>query len=611
LKEFAVNVSTAHSGTLPISVAQIGFMLERMAKDCSSLQFLRELTQNSIESILRLPSKKGEIVWDVDWVTFDLTGSYKLSITDNGDGMTGEDMIKYINHLSSSGGVQAHNANYGVGAKIAAATRNPAGLVYLSWRDAIGSMIHFWRDPQTNEYGLMQLKRPGDTWGHWAHVEDSVRPELIASHGTKVLLNGLTDESNTMIAPEGAASPSRWVTRYLNTRYFRFPDGIVVKAREGWENDRSDKDRNLLRTILGQQRYLKDHAAGCGTVELSNAVVHWWILRNESALTQNTGFIASSGHCAALWKNELYEMTTGRANTAALQNFGVIFGYQQVVLYVEPQELSGVEILTNTARTSLLLNGNPLPWADWQDEFRDRMPDEILSHMEAAAAASEASDHKDSIKDRLKQIEELFKLSRYRATKGGSLVISGDTLASGGGTRSGNGKSQGGSAAGANPGKAPSVYSLFLTDTGSPGSEAKPDTFPHVVWVSVAESTRTIGDMEDRAAKYLEKDNMLQINADFRIFSDMIKRWSDHFEAVPGAKAIVTDVVREWFEQSLVEAVLSSHALRNSQHWSVDNVRQMLSEEGLTAVVLPRWHIEQSIKRALGSKFGALKGKVA
>ena len=91
----------------------------------------------------------------------------------------------------------------------------------------------------------------------------------------------------------------------------------------------------------------------------------------------------------------------------------------------------------------------------------------------------------------------------------------------------------------------------------------------------------------------------------------MIKRWSEYFASVPGANAAVKEVVREWFEQSLVEAVLSSNTLRNAQHWSIESVRQMLSEEGLTAVVLPRWHIEQSIKRALGSKFGALKGKAA
>ena len=604
--------SAAHSGTLPIAVAQIGFMLERMAKDCSDLQFLRELTQNSIESILRLSEKRGEIVWDVDWTTYDLTGTYKLSITDNGDGMTGDDMIRYINHLSSSSGVQAHNANYGVGAKIAAATRNPAGLVYLSWRDGAGSMIHFWKDPISGDYGLMQLERPDDSWGHWAYVENSIKPDMIGVHGTKVVLNGVREDANTMNAPEGAGSPSRWVTKYLNTRYYKFPEGITVKAREGWENDRQDKDRNLLRTIVGQQRYLEEHAISRGVVELSNARVHWWILKSEGALTQNTGFIASSGHCAALWKDELYEMTTGRANTAALQNFGVVFGYQQVVLYLEPIEIPGTEIVTNTARTNLLLNGKPLPWADWQDEFRQLMPREIVEHMEAAAAASEASDHKDSIKDRLKQIEELFKLSRYRPTKTGPLTVSGEAIASGGGTRVGNGKSQGAStAAGDKPGKTPSVYSLFLTDSGTPGTEAKPDLFPQVRWVSVKDGTRSVGDIEDRAAKFLEKDNMLQINADFRVFSDMIKRWSEHFAAVPGAEAIVREVVREWFEQSLVEAVLGSHTLRNSQHWSSESLRQMLSEEGLTSVVLPRWHIEQSIKRALGSKLGALKGKVA
>ena len=611
-KGSAVNSSSAHSGTLPFSVAQTGFLLDRMARDCGDLQFLRELTQNSIESILRTPAKVGEIIWDADWTTFDLEGGlYKLSITDNGDGMTGEDMIKYINHLSSSGGVQAHNANYGVGAKIAAATRNQAGLIYLSWHNNVGAMIHFWKDPQTGEYGLMQMKRPDDSFGHYALLENSVKPEAIKEHGTKVVLFGSAHDANTMAAPEGAPSPSRWVTRYLNTRYFKFPDGVAVKAREGWESDRSDKDRNVLRTITGQEKYLNEHAQSKGVVEISSARAHWWILRSESALTQNSGSIASAGHCAALWKDELYEMTAGRANTAALQNFGVIFGYNQVVIYVEPLETSSSEIFTNTARTSLILNGTPLPWADWQDDFRKAMPKEISAHMESVAAASQSTDHKESIKERLKQIEELFKLSRYRPVKGGSLSVGGETQASGGGARGGNGKASGAGGVGAQPGKVASVYSLFLTENGTPGAESKPDLFPKVRWVTAQDGSRPVGDMEDRAAKYLEKDNLLLINADFRVFADMVRRWTDYFSHVPSAQSVVKEVVREWFEQSLVEAVLSSNTLRNAQHWSVDHVRSMLSEEGLTAVVLPRWHIEQSIKRALGSKLGALKGKAA
>jgi len=38
-----------------------------------------------------------------------------------------------------------------------------------------------------------------------------------------------------------------------------------------------------------------------------------------------------------------------------------------------------------------------------------------------------------------------------------------------------------------------------------------------------------------------------------------------------------------------------------------EELSSLWSEEALTAVVLPRWHIDQSIKRSLGQKLGSLK----
>ena len=52
--------------TLPLTVANTGFLLERLGQDCHPLQFLRELTQNSIEAIGRSSATDGLIVWDVD-----------------------------------------------------------------------------------------------------------------------------------------------------------------------------------------------------------------------------------------------------------------------------------------------------------------------------------------------------------------------------------------------------------------------------------------------------------------------------------------------------------------------------------------------------------------
>lgn len=598
--------------TLPMTVANTGFMLDRLGQDCSPLQFLRELTQNAIEAIQALPEPIGQIIWDVDWDWYDLTNVFKLSIADTGIGMTGEEMVQYINQLSSSAHEQTLVGNFGVGAKIAAATRNHAGLVYLSWKDGVGSMIHLWRDPSTGQYGLKQIERPDGSFGHWGRVEDTVKPQAIAEHGTKVVLLGNEDDQNTVLPPESAVSPSRWIARYLNTRYFRFPAGITVKAREGWEYPRADTDRNLLRTVIGQRAYLEDHASASGQVELSSAVAHWWVLRNEGALSQNSGSIASSGHMAALFQDELYEMVTGRAGVARLQMFGIIFGYNRVVIYVEPRHDADRQVTSNTSRTALLVNSDPLPWADWAAEFRQRMPEEIQALMEEVSAGSVSSDHKQAIRERLRQIRELFKFSRYRLTPKGALLVDPESAGTGGDpaedsererTQHGRG-GQGGARQG-------NVYALFLMDEGLPGASVNSDNIPDVKWVSVLAGTREPPFLEDRAAKYLVEQNLLQINADFRGFTDLADRWCRQYAGAPGVRDAVEDVVHEWFEQALIETVLGVLALKDSQRWTADDIGRALSEESLTSAVMSRYHIDQAVKRALGAKLGSLRERAS
>src|SRR5580704_2703537 len=119
--------------TLPMQVRNMSFMLDRLGQDCAPLQFLRELTQNALQAVLRLRPAKGEVIWDVDWNRHTLTGVYKLAVIDTGIAMDGEEMVMYLNALSSSMSEQSESGNFGVGAKIAAAPRNHAGLVYLSW----------------------------------------------------------------------------------------------------------------------------------------------------------------------------------------------------------------------------------------------------------------------------------------------------------------------------------------------------------------------------------------------------------------------------------------------------------------------------------------------
>jgi len=593
---------------LEMEVANTGFMLDRLGQDCAPLQFLRELTQNSIEAIQQLPDKCGEIVWDAEWNRYDLTGIYKLACIDTGSGMTGEEMLEYINKLSSSMHLQAFDKNYGVGAKIAAATRNHAGLIYLSWKDGVGYMTHLLRDPLTGKYGLMQMERPDGSFGHWARVDDSLKPDMIKDHGTMVILLGNDPDADTMKAPNGVASPSRWVARYLNTRYFRFSEGTTVRARQGWEYPRSNTDTNLLQRVTGQESYLDTHGESSGSVPLTGATARWWILKDEPALTQNSGYVASSGHIAALYKDELYEMLAARAGTARLQLFGVIFGYNRVVIYIEPE--ADPRITPNTARTALLLDNEPLPWADWAAEFRDRLPDEIQVLMDAVTAGSSSSDHRQAIRERLRQIRELFKLSRYRRTPLGPDTVD-ETTVGGKARESDSTRNGAGGAGGSTGGRAGDIYALFLADEGDAAEEVGSDTTPDVVWISAAEGTRTPPFLEDRAAKYLPEKNLLQISADFRVFTDMEERWCNFYSSVSGATPIIRDVVHEWFEQALIETVLGVQALHGSQEWTPKDMADALSEEALTAATMQRYHVDVAVKRALGAKLGTLKDKTA
>ena len=155
------------------------------------------------------------------------------------------------------------------------------------------------------------------------------------------------------------------------------------------------------------------------------------------------------------------------------------------------------------------------------------------------------------------------------------------------------------------------LHSLFLASKGVPGEEVRAEIQPEVSWISVIDGTRTPPDLEDRAGKFLPQQNMIIANGDFRVFVNMVDRWCRQYSQVPGARETVQDVVREWFEQQLIETVLGVQALRDARSVVGSGCRENLGEEALTAAVMPRYHIDIAVKRALGAKLGTLKEKAS
>ncbi len=605
---------------LAMTVHNIGFLLDRLGQDCHPLQFIRELTKNSMEAVQRTGTK-GAIVWDYEPIMFEHQGVRKLSIIDTGDGMTGDEMVRFINQLSSSMGTQSLHGNYGVGAKIAAATRNPAGVSYFSWKNGQGSMILLHRDDLTGQYGLKQWERADKTWAHYLPIEDDLKPSIIQDHGTMVVLHGRNPGENTLVAPDNVPAPKRWITRYLNSRYFEIPANIEILCREGnLLVGGGPEDIGTRRGILGQAEFLKRYAKSAGTVALDGAVARWWIIREKDEdatdpVEKYAGHLESAGHVAALYQNELYEMSTGRGGMSRLQQFGITFGYRQVVIYVEPDP-SSERLTKNTARTSLLIGNEPLPWGDWAGEFREKLPAELKAFVESHAPDANATDHMKNIRDRLRAIIDLYKVSRYRATQSGLLMMDLNQMLRGGKAASLAAPRQANGTSGSNDkttpgGKDGNLYALFERKNGTPAEKVEPDIFPRVSWVSVQDRSREAGDMEDRAAKCLSDQNHLLVNADFRVFGDLTTHFMRNYKDMAGAESLVKDAVRAWFEQALVEAVIGIQALRNSKEWTPEEIERALSEEALTACVMQRYHVHLAVKRELGAKIGSTKQMAA
>jgi hypothetical protein len=199
---------------------------------------------------------------------------------------------------------------------------------------------------------------------------------------------------------------------------------------------------------------------------------------------------------------------------------------------------------------------------------------------------------------------DLYKISRYRATPAGELQIDEQATArSGAARRDSTGGSTGTQS---NQGDAPTtnIYSLFQKENGARGERIQPDVFPEVRWISVKDGTRDSTVLEDRAARFHIQQNLLLINADFRVFADMVNKFMKDFGNNAAFYDVIRDSVHLWFEQALVETVIGVHALRNSKEWAVTDIEAALSEVALTAVVIPRYHVNNQVKRELGSKLG-------
>lgn len=596
---------------IPVGVRNAPFALDLWAQGCPPNQFVREFTVNGIEAIAAYrqaidPSFRGELLWTID-PTYEQVGLTKLACIDTGIGMSAPEMPDYLNDLASSGKHQSLDANYGIGAKVSAAVSNPLGVVYASWQDGVGHTVELGRD-EAGTWGMRQHRRPdGDVTAVVPVPPDLKPPELgEADHGTVVTFLGETEEQDTTLAPRGERG-ERWIAKTLNQRFYELPEWVTVRVREIKVAGQARSVR--FRVVRGQRHHLDQHTIAAGSREFEGATVHWRILDdNHEERTKQANIWASTGHRACLFQGELFEMATAaRGGYEKLKEFGIRFGMERVVLYVEPH-VDGSRVSQDNVRTQVKLDGEPLPWERYAQQFEEQMPDELRVFQEEIAAGSTHRDHSATVRERLADVAELFQIPRYKPADQGDRRVEEANLGGQAGmterpkrTRKPGGPTSGGTAG--------NVYALFDTEDGRNARRVEAQALPEIKvdWVSVADKTREPGDLEDRAAQFDRRHSYLQINADFRGYRDILARWEKRYAGMAGARSAIEETAAGWWQQALEETILGVLALRGSQWWDERSTAEALSEISLTAAAMQRYHLDAVLKRELANRLGSVR----
>ena len=564
---------------LPMETNDTSAMVKLFTKSIPKMQYLREFTKNSLES------KSSNITWNFEQKFLD-ERLYKLSITDTGIGLTGDDLLEYINKLSSSGKILNTKENFGIGAKISGLAYSPFGVEYYSWKNGQGSYCKL-KELSDGRYGLEDLGEGIFT----KSIEISEAPTDIqkARQGTKVVFLGEKADSNT-----GVYETGREMSKYLARRFFILPTGVDLKVVEGpYEKNKYDIKHTQLREIVPQKIALDNNSKFKGLVKFNGFNIHWWIL-NESVSNKNDSAQLCNnltGHFGLLYQDELYSIYSEGTSINKLQDFGIKIGGKKVVLYLEVLSES---VTANPERTGILLNGEELDFEYYGNKFSDNMPEEIKSYIneKAKKLADDNSNWQENIDKLLKDLG----LGTLKKDKEGNKYIEHSDVKSDDVDRESTKKrfsknngveGKSGIKASISSFKIPTVFYC----------SSNPSNFRITKITDFSELTELTPSEFDKAAKYIKGSNSLYINLDFRALEKIITYVSTKMdEKDQNIIDLNKDYIIKAYSYQLVEVVVSILLLSKTGKWSTEDSNHALSVDALTAAAMVRSSvIKQSI----------------
>lgn len=414
-----ISLSTAGDTALTIIV-------DMLYRSTPSYMYARELFQNEMDAIHRRWEKELEATGQSDFtgtirIQPDEKNPKKICFWGDGIGMTFEQVTNHLARLVNSGNL-SHNpsapgessgpGNFGIGAKTSALPENTEGMVYktLPLGESEGIEFVMWKNPDTFLYEIKGWHQDNEV-RHFRRVPIEEFNHNIRQRGSgalATLLGNSPDEdtfekSQHLLTRESLGKKQRrGIVHFLNGRYFVIPkSGLDIQVAEHDSNGALH-----WYPIVGQKALLERYAEQQGELLVQvgglQATAYWWILSEEAK--QQIELFNSMGHVGLLWKNELYynPNESQRGQRLQLNGFGIHFGEERVVIYIELTQSEQVD--SHPSRTKLMFKRRELNPTEFGEIFALNMPPELEAYQKKFLSSATTGESIEKIKENLRAL---------------------------------------------------------------------------------------------------------------------------------------------------------------------------------------------------------------
>ena len=529
--------------------------LEQTAANAPKSMLLRETLQNSFEAnathvFVDQMDLNSDFVPCGPAFSPGVCSGRKMSILDNGHGMTGEQLQENMSNLFSSGAgkkfIGDGGNNIGVGLKAMGALHNPYALIVESWVDGYGHRVIIRKNTRTGQYELMP-NGPTDS----SVLEEGIAiPEELSKlakkqgraddlvSGTRVIFMGKSATEDTLFEAQ--------VLKDIQKRFFRFlrtDMQVLVKRTD-------DQGRRSIPSSLKLLQGGADYGTKMYECAFGKVVVHYAMRQDFEAHLYNR----IHPGVRTVWNNESYAHTTALEMYRAL---GIVLDPKAWAIYFE---LPTDAFTSKMDRASIVHVKDQQPFDPYEELcelIRNDLPAAIKAHQEKLAAAEDVMPKLD---DWIKaEFAKLIGLNPTMTTHiAGAeeidLADTGDMSCSKSDEEStGSGKglihTGGGGSSASNTDHKNTQCSV--------GKKKKAmsvaDALPEVVWASFLE-TKQESNEPSPAASYNHEHGprgKLTINTDYQLYKTLLRKLSDDYRLYSVAPNVLEDTLKRYWSLNL------------------------------------------------------------